>query len=210
MVGDYVRIRNNTHSFIVAARNGNVISGVECNWNGPCQIGWGQQHYISEVTGFYHATNYDQIANISPDPIPIIGSDMQAPFTRTIADGDYHIVTALDDSMCLDVAGASKEDGANVQIYHGTEDELQVFSVTWLGVNKGYKIIHRNSGKSLAVAGRSRTAGTNVWQWEYFDPSEHTQDWVINEVDNGAYYTIQSRGSGFYLDVSECTGRVYE
>lgn len=140
----------------------------------------------------------------SPPPAPV-GSDMQAPFTRTIADGDYHIVTALDDSMCLDVAGASKEDGANVQIYHGTEDELQVFSVTWLGVNKGYKIIHRNSGKSLDVAGRSRTAGTNVWQWEYFDPSEHTQDWVINEVDNGAYYTIQSRGSGFYLDVDEGT-----
>lgn len=168
-----------------------------------------QTKYISELSQIGRGTfqGYIYLPGVGADQPPVDeeGSDMQAPFTRTIADGDYHIVTALDDSMCLDVAGASKEDGANVQIYHGTEDELQVFSVTWLGVNKGYKIIHRNSGKSLDVAGRSITVGTNVWQWEYFDPSEHTQDWVINEVDNGAYYTIQSRGSGFYLDVDEGT-----
>lgn len=167
-----------------------------------------QTKYISELSNIYRGIFQGYIylpgVPVSPAPSPDEeGSDMQAPFTRTIADGDYHIVTALDDNMCLDIEGASQENGANAQIWHGTEDELQVFTVTWLGTDKGYKIILRNSGKSLDVAGRSRKNGTNVWQWEHFNPSEHTQDWVINEVDNGAYYTIQSRGSGFYLDVDE-------
>ena len=139
----------------------------------------------------------------SEAPQPEVGSDLPGPFTRTIADGDYHIVTGLDDSMCLDIKEASQENEANAQIWHSTEYESQVFTVTWLGADKGYKIIHRNSRKSLDVAGRSREAGANVWQYEYFNPSEHTQDWIINEVDNGAYYTIQSRGSGFYLDVDD-------
>lgn len=194
------------HTIWVTGVNGDTVYFADCNGDYHCGIRWDVTTTKTNLRNRGISNIWSAPYSITTEPPPApVGSDMQAPFTRTIADGDYHIVTALDDSMCLDVAGASKEDGANVQIYHGTEDELQVFSVTWLGVNKGYKIIHRNSGKSLDVAGRSRTAGTNVWQWEYFDPSEHTQDWVINEVDNGAYYTIQSRGSGFYLDVDEGT-----
>lgn len=199
------------HVAVVEAIDGEWITFSDSSYPYDNKPGWNfrtNNKHVNDLAKYVgNFQGYIYLPGVGADQPPVDeeGSDMQAPFTRTIADGDYHIVTALDDSMCLDVAGASKEDGANVQIYHGTEDELQVFTVTWLGVNKGYKIIHRNSGKSLDVAGRSRTAGTNVWQWEYFDPSEHTQDWVINEVDNGAYYTIQSRGSGFYLDVDEGT-----
>ncbi len=191
------------HVAWVSAVNGDKVTIEDYNLGHPNNPGVYNRRPVDANTasGYIHIKD---LSEIQPEPPkPILGSEMTEPCTRTIADGDYHIVTALDDSMCLDVAGASKEDGANVQIYHGTEDELQVFTVTWLGADKGYKIIHRNSGKSLDVAGRSITAGTNVWQWEYFNPPEHTQDWVINEVDNGAYYTIQSRGSGFYLDVSD-------
>ena len=67
MIGDYVRI-NNTHSFIVTARYGNTRKCVECNWSGPCRIGWDQEHSISQVTGFYHASNYDEINNINVSP----------------------------------------------------------------------------------------------------------------------------------------------
>ncbi len=214
MVGDYVRIRNNSHSFIVTERSGNAISGVECNWSGPCQIGWGKTHYISEVTGFCHAANYDQITNARPEPPkPIQGSEMTEPCTRTIADGDYHIVTALDWDMCLTVHKGSTEKGANVEISHAAEQDFQVWTVEWLGNDKGYKVIHKSSGKSLDVEGASTSVGEdengkdfgNVWQWDYYNPSQRTQDWVIKEVDNGAYYTIQSGGSAFYLDVRSGT-----
>lgn len=66
MVGDYVRINGiDGHSFIVIARNGNELTGAECNWSAPCRIDWGtaRKHYISEVTGFCHATNYDAVGN---------------------------------------------------------------------------------------------------------------------------------------------------
>ncbi len=198
-------VRRSGHVIWVTGVSGDTVRFADCNGDYHCGIRWDvsttKSSLSSGIQSIWSAP-YSITTEALPPPDEE-GSDMPAPFTRTIADGDYHIVTALDNSMCLDIAGASKENGANAQIWHGTEDELQVFTVTWLGADKGYKIIHRNSGKSLDVAGRSRKNGTNVWQWEYFNPSEHTQDWVINEVDNGAYYTIQSRGSGFYLDVNE-------
>lgn len=147
------------------------------------------------------ASGYIHIQDI---PTVIIGADMPDGGLQTILDGDYYITTALDSNMCLDIAGPSFDNGANAQIHHSTEADNQIFTVTYLGKDKGYKIIHKYTGKSLDVAGASREMGANVWQWEYYDPSEHTQQWVINEIDHGAYYTIQSRGSGFYLDV--CNG----
>lgn len=222
-VGDYVRFAENAnssygHSFVVLSVLGNGrVTVVENNYGtGRCRIRWEREVDMNGTMKTYNqngqlvdakfvyycrATNYDEIANASPKPA--VGSDMPAPFIRTIADGDYHIVTGLDDHMCLDIEHISTENGANAHIHHTTEHENQVFTVTWLGENKGYKIIHRYSGKSLDVEGASKEEGANVWQWEYYDPDTHTQNWVINETDHGAYYTIQSRGSGFYLDVDD-------
>ena len=79
MVGDYVRIRNNTHSGVVLSRNGNNIRLLECNLSGGtlypdknCKIGWGGINYsIYEITYFKHATNYDQINNVNADNGPV-------------------------------------------------------------------------------------------------------------------------------------------
>ena len=202
--GDIVQYGNPSngygHTIFVTAVSGNTIKYTDANSDYKNTVKW-EQMVTKNATLHGYTFSYVQSG---PGILsqPEVGSDMPGPFTRTIADGDYHIVTALDDSMCLDIDGVSYENGATAKIFHSTEYEYQVFTVTWLGADKGYKIIHRESGKSLDVEGASRENGANVWQWEYYDPSTHTQDWIINEVDQGAYYTIQSRGSGYYLDVA--------
>lgn len=199
------------HVAVVEAINGDKITFSDSSYpyvsNGQEKVGWNwrlRDANVNSLSSLYLGTfqGYIYLPGVGIENKPEVGSDMPAPFTRTIPDGDYHIVTGLDDSMCLDIDGVSHENGATAKIFHSTEYEYQVFTVTWLGADKGYKIIHRESGKSLDVAGASRENGANVWQWEYYDPSTHTQDWIINEVDQGAYYTIQSRGSGYYLDVA--------
>lgn len=171
--------------------NGNVTIE-EYNYSGDGK-------YNSRVVAAGTASGYIHMKDL---PDVILGSDMPDGGPQAIPDGNYHIITGLDGNMCLDIAGPSLENGGNAQIYHSTESDSQIFNVTYLGKDKGYKIIHNYSGKSLDVEGASKERGANVWQWEYYDPAEHTQQWVINEVDNAAYYTIQSRGSGFYLDVA--------
>lgn len=164
------------------------------------------EEYNYPIAGTYNtriveadtATGYIHIQDM---PVVVIGAEMSDGGPQTIPDGNYHIITAADSSMCLDIAGASLENKTNVQIHHSTEADSQIFTITYLGEDKGYKIINKYSGKSLDVAGASKIMGANVWQQEYYAPSEHTQHWVIKETDNGAYYTIQSRGSGFYLNV---------
>ncbi len=136
----------------------------------------------------------------APEPEPD-GPDLPNGGTRTIMDGDYHIVSALDNTMCLDVDSYQTVNGANVHLCHSIDNPKQVFTVTWLGADKGYKIVCKNSGKCMDVEGASKKNGANVQQWEYVGGLN--QQWVINEVDNGAYYTIQARGGSYYLDVYE-------
>ena len=204
-IGDYVRIRNNSHSFIVTSRNGDEITGVECNWNAPCMIEWGNKHYISEVSGFYHATNYDAVNN---EGIPQ-GTPMPNGGSRIIPDGDYQIVTAADTNKCLTIDSELTTDGANAAVYPAIGEPSQVFTIQWLGTDEGYKITYKHSGLSLTVDGNEPKllSGLNVNQYKWY--GSLGQKWVIKDAGNG-YYTIQARCSGFHLDVNSTNVQIEE
>lgn len=121
--------------------------------------------------------------------------------SQTIPNGDYHIVTGVSNNMCLDIANAETKNGTNAWIWHSTQDPKQVFTITWLGAGKGYKIVNKHSGKCLEVAGNDRRNGANVQQWDFVDNPSQSQYWVIDKLGNTGYYTIRGKGTGFYLDV---------
>lgn len=184
------------HVAWVAAVNGNKVTIEEYNYDYTGTYQCRENILASTATGYIH------IKDIAPDIVPDPdGPDLPNGGTRTICDGDYHIVTALDNSMGLDIPGASSDDCANVQIYHNIDDPLQIFTVTWLGPDKGYQITNKHSGKCLDVEGINRKSGANVFQHEY--NGGVNQQWAINEVDNGAYYTIQSRCGSHFVDVKD-------
>ncbi len=114
----------------------------------------------------------------------------------TINNGEYHIVSALDNSKTLNIKSYSKENGANVQIWN--KDAKQTFNVTYLN-NGYYKITSKNSGKSLDVKAKGIKSGTNVQQWDYAGTTN--QQWVVKAAGDGTFYII-ARNSGLYLDVS--------
>ena len=118
--------------------------------------------------------------------------------TQTISDGEYHIISALDTSKAVDVRGASKDNGANVQLYSNLSDGRNTFHVTYLG-NGAYKIINSNSGRCLDVDAAGMTAGTNVQQWDYVGADQ--QQWIIQEAGDG-WFNIVSKKNGLYLDIS--------
>lgn len=57
--GDYIRYRNNGHSVVVIAVNGDNITVGECNWGSPCRINWtrteNKSHFKNTFTHVYVA-----------------------------------------------------------------------------------------------------------------------------------------------------------
>ena len=119
--------------------------------------------------------------------------------TKTIEDGKYEIVTALNENLCLDVAGGYTYNEANVQLYTYMGLRNQQFNVKYLG-DGYYSITAVHSGKMLDVAGAGKTNGTNVQQYQ--SNNHDAQKWIIKDAGNG-YYNIISKWNGLYLDVKE-------
>lgn len=118
--------------------------------------------------------------------------------TRTISDGDYKIVSSLDSSKYIDVAGASKNCCANVQLWQSKGNASQIWRIKYLG-DGYYSIQDKNSGRYLDVANGSTTSGTNVWIYD--GNSSDSQKWIISENGDDGYTIISKRG-GLALDVN--------
>ncbi len=70
--------------------------------------------------------------------------------TQTIADGEYEIETKVNSNKVLEVYGAEKRAGANVQINERNNSKNQRVNVKYLG--DGYYTIHfKHSGMFLDV-----------------------------------------------------------
>lgn len=118
---------------------------------------------------------------------------------RTLVDGVYRIVSALDESLGLDVAGAGSADNTNVQVYPNRSDANQTFEVKYLD-NGYYAITAKSSGKRLDAVGNGSYNGTNVVVYSPNDSS--AQQWLIRESDKKGSYEIVARQKNMVLDVA--------
>ena len=127
----------------------------------------------------------------------VVTKDNTYTGTKTIANGNYNIYSALNSKKVLDVAGSSKKDKANVQLYSKDGTPAQKFNVSYYG--KGYYVIKNiYSNKVLDVVGAKTANKTNVDQYTYNGTC--AQLWVIKKVGN--YYTLMNRCSNKVLDVN--------
>ena len=122
---------------------------------------------------------------------------------KTVDTGIYIIKSTINKNYAIDVNGASKENGANIQLYTSNGTDAQKFNVKYL--NNGYYTIESvNSGKVLDVANGGKTAGTNLWQYE--SNNTDAQKWIIRKnLDNT--YSIISKLNNLYIDISEGIAR---
>ena len=113
----------------------------------------------------------------------------------------YRIRLKLDPDQGLDISGASKDNGANLQVWRWGGYAQQSFSIDPVAAG-GYRAytIHpvHAEGKFLTVENNSLDSGVNVFQWE--NNGSNSQKWYIERNNDGTYSFRNSR-SGKYLDV---------
>lgn len=177
--------------------NGNKESGRWIDAGDNCYIEKVYQNGYAWVK--YPTSNGDRWAYAKASGFSLDKKQTKPIGTQTISDGEYHIVSALDNTKALDVANAVTNNGANINLYSNLDDPAQVFTITYLG-DGYYKIINNHSKKSIDVDNLGTTNGTNVKQWE--DNGSDAQKWVIKESGDGQYFYIISKCNGLYLDVS--------
>ncbi len=121
---------------------------------------------------------------------------LQVP-NASIADGTYTIATALDSKKVLDVARASAENGANIQIYKSNNTAAQHFRLAQIAGGY-YTVVNAASGKAMDVKGGSRANRANVQQ--YTANGTAAQTWRFAKNSDGTW-DIRS-ASGLALDVA--------
>ena len=165
------------------------------------EAGNGKYNIISKSSGSYLNVDEEnknvQIYSSSGEG----RSNEKFEFEKVLDDENscYEIETAMNSNMCLDIAGASKENGANVQIWDkgNTEANNQKFEFT--RTNDGYYTIKAlHSGNVLDVYGNYKTNGTKVEQFQ--SNNQDNQKWTIKAVGND-YYNIISKSSELCMDI---------
>jgi hypothetical protein len=112
--------------------------------------------------------------------------------------GRYKITSRFS-GKALDVAGASTENGANIQVWSYGGGSNQQFDIEDIG-NGYYSIRAAHSGKSIDVYRRCTEPGCRIVQWEYH--GDGNQQWQITGIGDD-HYEITSRYNGMPLDVWE-------
>lgn len=119
----------------------------------------------------------------------------------------YAIETGLKAGVVLDVYGASKDNGGNIQLFENDGSTSKRWRLQSAGsetkngqtVNY-YKFINVNSGRALSIDGSTYSSGTNVAQYTLRDNGDH-QKWRL--IPNGDGYTIVPKyNENLALDVS--------
>jgi surface antigen len=106
-----------------------------------------------------------------------------------------HSLVAVHSGQCLDVAGASRDNGANVIQWTCHRGPNQ----SWHLLKRGgyYEVIAKHSGKCLTVQGGSRSSGANVFQNRCHGGDQ--QLWRFLRVGN--HYRLVAKHSGKCLDL---------
>ncbi len=114
-----------------------------------------------------------------------------------IADGDV-VIKAVHSGKCVDVAGASTSNGANVQQWDCNASGAQVFHLSSLG-DGYYKLVNPSSNKSFDVRGVSTAAGAAIQIWDYVGGTN--QQFAIDPLTNGEF-RIRVRHTGYSLGIA--------
>jgi GH25 family lysozyme M1 (1,4-beta-N-acetylmuramidase) len=164
------------------------------------------------------ATDPDINANPNPDAETDDGAQLDedelspengAPVFAALAapdlSGIYTIGSLLPGSKTLDIAGASRENGAWAQIYGSNTTPAQRFRLE-RQTDGSYIIVNVNSGKVLDVRQGQAQSGTAVWQYTLNYTAAQKWD-VIPTDDSGSnsYYLRSKLGTELYLDVKNAS-----
>lgn len=112
----------------------------------------------------------------------------------------YILVNALS-GKCVDVAGANKADGGNIQQTACNNNLAQAFDFTETASGV-FRLVNANSGKAMDVASASTADGANVQQWA--DNGSNAQRFELHRTQGNRFSLVNS-GSGKCVDVASAS-----
>ena len=130
------------------------------------------------------------------EPADLEPSKHDAP----LADGAYVVVPACSASRCLDVAGGSAADGADVRLWGSNMTGAQRVVAKADAATGLYELTFAGTGKALDVSGAGTAAGTNVQQWS--PNGTAAQRWALEANADGTYTVESALSKGLVLDVA--------
>ena len=123
------------------------------------------------------------------------------PITGTVPTGVYSVASALNQNYVLDVSAASRDAGANVQVWTaGNQLEQQLWYIQDLG-DGTYSVRALHSNRFLNVYDSGKTNGTNIHQWNQNTPNGD-EKWRITDNGDGTY-TFIAAVNGLAMDVKD-------
>lgn len=132
------------------------------------------------------------------------GIAMEAASTNQgLPNGTYTLYSYVGSPFVLDVAGGSKNNAANVQIYTTNNTDAQKWVLTY--TNGYYTIKSVRSGLFLDVSGCRMADGANVQQ--YKGNNTDAQLWIIEQLSADAYVIRAKKNRNYVLDVSGAAAR---
>lgn len=167
-----------TFQELINAWNNPVI--LHCCWSKPWRdLNWGNTvdlwwHYAKETDFF---------------------DEIQRKYL--IPNGTYEIVSEIDSRKALDISKASKEQGAELQIWDRNHTDAQKFNIKY-DKNGLFTIQAKCSGKMIDVPGSVKKESTPLWQYE--NNNTDAQKWYILPNGDGSYRII-SKCNGMCVDV---------
>ena len=115
-----------------------------------------------------------------------------------VDDGVYVFSSGIRSDRVLDIAGASSQSGASLQLYEDNYSSAQKYRVTKNSDGRTYTIAPLCSDKVLDVAGGNKNSGAKVWQYKV--NNSEAQKWTFISNRDGSY-TVVSDLSGKVLDL---------
>ncbi|MCR4651125.1 MAG: RICIN domain-containing protein [Lachnospiraceae bacterium] len=126
-----------------------------------------------------------------------IGNDFNDAVSSIKVEKARYRIFSRHSGLCLDVANASHDSGANIQQWYENGNDAQVFEVT-MNSDSSFTITSVMHGKALDMGGWSKENGGNLIIWD--NNNTDNQRWWITDLGDG-YSSIINKYSGKGLDV---------
>ena len=122
------------------------------------------------------------------------------PSKQLIADGDYIIHSTLKPNYVIDVSGASKANGANIQMWPKNNTVAQTFSVKYNSQKDAYMFVSPYSNHAIDLYGAVTSNGMNIHSWSVNGTC--AQYWKIVKKTANIYTIPSSCNEKYVLDVA--------
>lgn len=166
-------------------------------WNGSMAQKW----YVRNTGNGYAITNLGSGLRLSVSGNNVVQQGHDHVWGLAYVLGRGLSLVDQGSGKALDVYGANRSSGANVQVYAPNGTDAQVWNFAAVSpLEDGWYTIRTamGSGRALDVAGASAYDGANVRLWD--SNGSDAQRWYIFGIGNG-YYTLVNGASNKVLDV---------